>query len=185
MTVPWPETGDSLFMAGGYRALLAFPLTGHPALNDGIIASGYKDAGDALIQSLLDNGRNDGLVLPILFCYRHYMELRIKDIIEILNMIEDEGEHYSRTHDLKDLWSDLRSKVEMDEDDQEAFESVEHCVMEFHEVDEKSMNFRYYKCDFLLKQIDLGHLHSVMEKIAKFLDALLAQQEDRWERGQP
>jgi len=184
MTVPWPETGDSLFMEGGYRALLAFPLTGQPVL-DGIIASGYKDAGDALIQSLLDNGRNDGLVLPILFCYRHYMELRIKGIIEILNLIAEEGEQYSKTHDLKNLWSDLRAKVDMDENDLDTFEAAEHCVMEFHEVDRKSESFRYYERDFLLKQIDLGHLYSVMEKIANFLDALLAHQDDFWERGQP
>lgn len=47
-----------------------------------IYAIGYKDAADLLVDNIEGNGRqHDFLVYPIVFLYRQYLELAIKDVI--------------------------------------------------------------------------------------------------------
>lgn len=186
MDIPWPKSGDRLFKPGGYGALAAHTLL---SFNDiGLVASGYKTAGDALVERLAEHGRNDSLVLPILFCYRQYVELRIKDIIEKTNIFEGSGENYKKIHDLKELWEILKSnsRHSVHENVQEAFHAVEDCIMQFHRVDEKGLVFRYPDVlsfrqleDLGFHQIDLGNLKSVMDGIATFLDSTA----DVWEEG--
>lgn len=43
--------------------------------------AGYKEAGDLLLQNVLGGGRQNTLVYPIIFLYRHYIELMLKEII--------------------------------------------------------------------------------------------------------
>ncbi len=179
MDIPWPRSGDRLLQSGGHRALAAHILPACPE-GVGIVAAGYKEAGDVLIKSLAENGRNDALVLPILFCYRQYIELRLKDIIRLINTFEETGQSFKEIHDLKKLWSSLRASIEeeIDEEDQEEFDAVEECIMELHRVDRKGTKFRYP--DFMeFDQIDLGNLKLVMGRASAFLDALA----DQWEEG--
>lgn len=182
MSLPWPRPGDRLFKSGGYQALMAHILPVHRE-EVGIVAPGYKDAGDILIKSLAENGRNDALTLPIIFCYRQYIELRLKDIIGLVNTFEESGQSFKCIHDLKKLWLTLRSSIEeeIDEQDREAFDAVEECIMELHGVDNKGTKFRYPVsiADMKFHQVDLGNLKSVMDRVSAFLDALA----DQWEDG--
>ena len=186
MNIPWPRTGDRLFKPGGYWALAAHILAMHPE-DVGIVAFGYKDAGDVLIESLAKNGRNDGLLLPIIFCYRQYIELRLKDIIGLVNTFEENDQSFEKIHDLEKLWSSLRRNIEeeIDEQDRESFDAVEECILELHGVDNKGTKFRYpasiFSCidDMKFHQVDLGNLKSVMDRVSTFLDALA----DQWEDG--
>ena len=46
-----------------------------------LYAEGYKQAGDLLVKHVMDTqSEQDILVYPIFFLYRHYIELRSKDI---------------------------------------------------------------------------------------------------------
>lgn len=49
--------------------------------NWGMYTIGYKEAGDLLLQYALNVGRQNVLVYPIIFLYRHYIELQLKEII--------------------------------------------------------------------------------------------------------
>jgi len=43
--------------------------------------SSYKDAGDIIIEKFFeDNSRNEFLIIPAFYLYRHFVELTLKDI---------------------------------------------------------------------------------------------------------
>ncbi len=69
----WPRKGDTLFQPGGYQHLAACIVT-----DFSLAATGYQDAASLLIASLNAAERNDALVFPIIFCYRQYLELKLK-----------------------------------------------------------------------------------------------------------
>lgn len=176
MDTLWPRTSDQLFKSGGYRSLAACILPKDIRL----VATGYKDAADDLVQLLAEKGRNDALIFPIVFCYRQYLELQIKAITALVEKFEETGDDFKRLHDLKKLWSSLkpRIKTEIDEQDQEAFAAVEDCIMQFHEFDATGMAFRYPE-PVKMHQLDLGNLKAVMNRVSTFLEALA----DQWEAG--
>ena len=85
--------------------------------------------------------------MPVLNCYRNYIELKLKSIIEILGLIEDDGSTYDRIHNLKTLWEEAKAgmakHIDDDVSDDEALRVVEECVMEMHRIDEAGVRFRY------------------------------------------
>ena len=111
--IPWPRPQDKLFISGGRGNLAGHvlnPIFSSPA-DFGITAEGYKAAGDALIDWMANNPRNDSLVPPTVFCYRQYVELRLKDIILLVNTSDQTGERYEKIHDLRRLWTTLLSGI--------------------------------------------------------------------------
>jgi len=175
---PWPKSGDRLLKSGGQRTLAAHTLSNVGEV--GLVAAGFKDAGDALIESIDRHGRNDGLTLPILFCYRQYVELKLKEIIEKVHRFEETGDSYRRTHNIGQLWEAVKVDVIKNVADEEAesIEVVERCLMEIHELDERGDALRY-PTPLHFTQIDLGNLKAVIENISAFLDALA----DQWDDG--
>jgi hypothetical protein len=80
-SVAWPELGDKLFKVS--------PDDQHNAsLNMGgkgweSYAYGYKKAADMLAMRFLEDCKGADIVgYPILFLYRHYIELRLKALIK-------------------------------------------------------------------------------------------------------
>jgi len=114
-------------------------------------ALAYKKAADKLVQSLENSpiGFNDSLALPIVFLYRHYLELLLKDLIREGNRIlgNPPDPDLPKTHDINKLWQKLKpiliqgykphipNVLEM--------EAVEGCVAEFAAIDIDSQAFRY------------------------------------------
>ena len=74
-----------------------------------LAASGYKDAADLLVDSLHEKGRNDALVFPIVFCYRHYVGLRLKALAESARWFT--GEEFKHTHNLVTLWTPVKQRL--------------------------------------------------------------------------
>lgn len=74
--IPWPKKGDELFKPDidwKNNACLNFS---HDMSE--IYISGYKSAGDILVEHVKQKKRNqDFLVYPIGFLYRQYLELRL------------------------------------------------------------------------------------------------------------
>src|SRR5262249_10434012 len=176
MEVQFPQKGDVVFREGTRACLMttrrAF------AMELGLMAAGYKEASNILIEYLDKNGRDDALVYPIIFGYRQYLELRIKSLTKLVNQFEETGEEFKRTHDLQRLWSKIRSRLveELDGEDRDAFEAVEGVIQEFHKIDPKSDGFRFPSG---IKQlyIDLPNMRDVMHRVSSFLDSLA----DIWE----
>lgn len=141
---------------------------------------GYKLASDLLVEHIkVDHGDIDFLVYPIVFLYRQYLELQLKEIIKDGNKLLDIQEKYPKTHDIDKLWKMCREILEkfllgyFSED----LDVVEECINEFSKTDPKSETFRYptdkhgKKTLPFLKYINLRNLSEVMERIASFLEA--------------
>ena len=189
---PRPESGDTLFASAGdwqnnaclwKRSIDEW----YPYIR------GYKRAADVLEDHIVNQHRYDvdTLVYPIVFLYRHYLELQLKAIIiggfvfagytlsidgDLLN--DRVGELYV-THKVDVLWKRCRSiLVEVWPDGPEdELNAVDKCIEEICEFDLNSMAFRYpvdkegnSSLPDSLQFINVRHLTETMEKIARLLN---------------
>ena len=113
-----------------------------------LYATGYKDAGDRLVELVLAElkGR-DTLIYPIVFLYRQYIELRLKEIIKQGQVLLEKPEKTKITHDLKTLWADAKEIIdqvfEHETDSSDSLKYAEHVIKEFSTIDNQSYSFRY------------------------------------------
>ena len=76
--LPWPRAGDELFAPADDLRLSAHL----GALRGESYTIGYKAAGDILVEHIMRHEiEADTLVFPIVFCYRQYLELLLKDVL--------------------------------------------------------------------------------------------------------
>lgn len=113
-------------------------------------AAGYRQATEVLLQRFLADpegtaGERDSLVLPILFLFRHYLELRFKDMIVYGQVLSGQPAQWPHGHDLESLWTKVLelcnalygSSVSAD------FVKVGECVNDLVQLDPNSTSFRY------------------------------------------
>ena len=112
---------------------------------------GYRRAADILINHIDESGRDqDFLVYPVLFLYRHHLELLIKQIIGLARALaEDPDKHQYKKddHNLNNLWP-LAQKLILEVDDSyrpSDFKIVKEVVKALHQADERATDFRYAK----------------------------------------
>ena len=110
---------------------------------------GYRRAADILIKHIDESGRDqDFLVYPVLFLFRHHIELIIKQIIGLaLPLAEepDKRQYKKDDHNLNTLWS-LAQKLILEVDDSyrpSDFKIVKEVVKALHQADERATDFRY------------------------------------------
>ena len=154
---------------------------------------GYKRAGDLLAQHGVTQGEQHILVYPVVFLYRHYIELRLKEVVLTGNEILDHPiapENYSH-HDIDSLWRELKGILE--EIDKERLSELteaerkkhvtdigklEKGIQRFSRWDPTSQTFRYatdknfnpFRPD--LRSMSFGKLLSLVGTISYFLDAI-------------
>lgn len=181
---PLPEKGDQLFIPGRdwwHNACLNY-------LPDDweLYAIGYKQAADVLVEYIKAcQSHQDSLVFPIVFLYRQYLELRLKQLIKDGNHLLDRAEDFEDTHDLEKLWGDCKSVLEGIEPkpEKKELDAIDNLISQFCKVDPGFFSFRYSvtKKDQKtkerarslptdLKHINLRNLKEVMSKISNFLD---------------
>ena len=112
-----------------------------------LYAIGYKEAGDRLVEFVLAKARYlDVMVFPILFLYRQYIELRLKEIIMEGKILLEEGSSYPKHHKISDLWNTAKSiaiRVFKKDNEPPDFDYAEHVITEFSKIDPESLSFRY------------------------------------------
>lgn len=178
--LPWPKRGDTLFACGDEdrddSALLVHS-------EWWLYSSGYRLAAEILTQYVSHNPKNrDILVYPIVFLYRHYLELRLKEIIRAGGAIlaeTDEAIGPHMHHDVWELWTVcLRILANVCPDETEDLDVVGQCLKELQTIDPKSTAFRYPVDKSGLPvippsvaHVSIGNLFRVMERIRTFLDA--------------
>jgi hypothetical protein len=177
-TPPWPQKDDKLFIEGDDWYYVA-------CLNDrrdnlGLYIVGYKEAGDVLVKHVMQTRRHhDSLVFPIVFMYRHYLELRLKQLIQDGNLFLGNPSIFPKHHQIDRLWRECKAilkQVEPKMPDQD-LEAIEERINEFSTTDPGSMAFRYPidkdNNPSLpgLSHINVRNLAEVMEKLAAFLDS--------------
>jgi len=118
-----------------YHGFLVGGMALYPTSIDGKIelARAFKEAGDSLVtKALADADLSYEMAYPIMFQYRHAIELYLKLVLPCAK----------RNHKLPELIADLDQLV------QERFEQalpqwVKDRLNEFHEIDPNSTSFRY------------------------------------------
>jgi hypothetical protein len=141
-----------------------------------VYAEGFKRGANVLVHQVLTKpGEWDYLVYPICFQYRHYLELKLKQIIRRGGWVVDEPSELHPEHRLLPLW--LRAKTIMRKIwPNEDLARVEEVILEFDGVDPMSFAFRYpvdTKGREHLEGIDLlsvRQLARVVNEIAPYLD---------------
>ncbi len=137
------ERLDNIFVAGGI-------LGGALKLE---LADSYKNAGDLLIDTLINQNYNWCAFFPIIFTYRHSLELYFKAILKEENI----------THDLTILFGKFNQILENN------FKSpapkwFENMIKSFNEFDPGSTAFRYGNLDWKDEMvIDLNHIREIMQ----------------------
>lgn len=132
-----------------------------------------------LVANFLGEPRDhDNLIYPILYCYRHYIEIALKEIVK------DHGQWVGITlsekdHNLLALWKvflRIGAAYHNDPSD-EAAVAVSDCINEFAQVDPGSFAFRYARdkrSDALIPlrfgTIDLVNVLDVMNGIQNFFE---------------
>lgn len=145
---------------------------------------GYRRAVEVLLEYFLRDivGTaldRDYLILPILYLFRHYVELRLKEIIVYGRIILGEDYQQPWGHELDQLWQDCRPICEgvLGKSYSESLDEVGRCVQEIVWLDPNSQNFRYPrdkhgKPMFEHHLICLKNLYDVVRKIADLLDGI-------------
>ena len=112
---------------------------------------GFRTAADKLATSTESEWRASNLVYPTMFLYRHYLELRTKQLIlgfqELMELPADLPTH----HRLLMLWEKVRDLEQQaiatgDWDSEENFDKypeIEELIREFDRMDQGSYEFRY------------------------------------------
>jgi len=133
----------------------------------GAQAIGYREAAATLLDVVIEGERSTSRTLlhPILFLYRHSIELRMKRIIQ---------EYQPDTppapvHPLDKLWTDCK-KVIIQYLPHCYFKRIDKLIAELHSVDPDGQTFRYAtrgKRPIQIKfdEIDLIHLRTKMDEL--------------------
>jgi hypothetical protein len=108
-------------------------------------AEGYKLAANASVERALKTvGEWDLLVYPACFLYRHYLELRLKQIIRRGGFVVDEPADVHPKHRLLPLWERAkRIMTKIWPDDDEHLAKIDGVIREFDGIDPFSYAFRY------------------------------------------
>lgn len=151
---------------------------------DALIEGGYMRAGSALIEACEEDPDRHLLIYPILFNYRHGIELAMKWMIRHYGPFSSVGIANTTDHNLRDLWRMCKHiiiELGSEDEEDETIGVVEKVIEELHELDESAQAFRYSHdktgAVFALPDgmIDLRNIRDVMEGIRHFFDGADAQ----------
>jgi hypothetical protein len=154
----------------------------------GLYTAGYKTAADLLVQRIEQQTANpDSLVYPVLFLYRQYLELQIKDLIRQGFQLQGVSGDFPKHHRIGSLW-EICHKLLSDlfpGDSVTELKEITRLISEFSAVDPTSMAFRYPQDKdgnpmlTGFDQINLRNVRDVIGKIALILSGAGALLDER------
>ncbi len=174
----FPSLNDNLFISDKnyYNACLNFAYDKRH-----LYAVGYKSAADILIEHIFNNQINqDVLIYPIVFLYRHYLELHLKKLINDGNKFLELPEKNWNHHKINELWQECKKIITQifPNEINENINALELLINEFAQKDPISTSFRY-PVDTKgnnpisdIKIINIKNLHEIMAKIDNLLCAI-------------
>ena len=180
----WPTRGDRLLKKSrdwaNYTRFEADGETRHHFIWDGNMRAG------ALLVDSCENDRYESttLVYPILFNYRHAIELALKWIIGKFGPYASVEAGDYEHHNLWKLWCLYKKIVlELGSDDGDTLAVVEQVIKDFHDLDRSGQTFRYSNAKngtFTLPDypIDLRNTRDIMEGIDNFFSGVYGQLDD-------
>src|SRR5262245_27116320 len=109
--IPWLRAGDKPFDAGPDWFNNA--CVGWGRCHEDLYVRGYERAAEVLIDRVSGSGGDaDVLIYPIVFLYRHHLELRLKQIIRLGHALFHEKTQLPHSHGLVVLWRKCRPMLE-------------------------------------------------------------------------
>jgi hypothetical protein len=176
-------SGKVLFTVGDDKYPACFNFANNPF---DLYATGYLQAGDILVEFVKAEGCHiDTLIYPIVFNYRQYLELRLKEIImKGRELLEQEGRYPNHHHKIKDLWDTAKPimrKIWEEAGEPEEFGLIDNIMVEFSDLDPQSDAFRFPedkngKAHLSgMKRIGPSHFQSIIHKVSNFLDGVSSE----------
>jgi hypothetical protein len=175
--LPWPKPGDQVFAeADDWWMNACINWGGGPQ----VYLAGYRRAGEILVAEVARNQHDaDVLVYPIVFCYRQYLELLLKDTLAEARRYFTIDDTVPAKHSLLLFWLPLRQLLARRWSDAEnELDTVQDALRQFDSVDQLSFAFRYAttsKGDPSLPKemlrINLRNLSEVVTRVGTFLEA--------------
>ena len=181
LNLRWPRKGDRLLQKCGewkHGARFSNDVTfRHSHIWDGNMRAG------AILIGACEEDSYEGhtLIYPILFNYRHAIELAMKWVIRMYGRYStaqiDDFEH----HNLWKLWHLCKKIIVEVGSEDKAIPAVEQVIKDFHDLDSSGQAFRYpnskARTPVALPDypIDLLHIRDVMQGLAHFFDGVDAQ----------
>lgn len=176
--LPWPDGTARPFATGGSNLHTTYV---PPHTRDWEqYAFGYRTAFEWIFDHWpVAQFNPDPIVFPQLFLCRHYIEIRLKELIQASQKLLSLPDDWPQRHDLRLLWSRLRPLLEQVWPDgpAESLDYAEEIILTFHQQDPTSMTFRY-PIDRMgvrhlpeVRSLDFLELKKAMNQISNFLDA--------------
>jgi len=143
-----------------------------------LYSEGYKEAGNKLWDICTEERfYANTLIYPMVFNYRQFLELRLKELIIMGYNYLDKEQDFSDEHSLLKLWNTYRNEIisEIEKIDDQLLNNVERLISQFNSEDPKSMSFRYpvtkapnRQESLSRKTIDLYNFKNVIDKLIYF-----------------
>lgn len=155
-------------------------------LSEGRYIVSFREAGEVLTTYVMQHGMQDLLLFPILFSYRHWLELQLKSLIALGARWRDEQPEPVHTHKLEVLWPRARAAIEQAfPEDPADLDTVEYVIDELIEIDPESMSFRYARdrkgktnLPEGLARVNVAHIAMVMLQVGMVLDGAATGMEE-------
>ena len=148
-----------------------------------LFSDGYKNASLKLFAQLEgDTCSADTIVYPLVFINRHFLELRLKELISGLNYVITHKYSFPNGHNLEFLWNTYKALLSEVEDtkntDIDGLAQVEKLILEFNNVDSSSFSFRYpvetssdRNPSLTIRHLDLQNFQNTMIKLYNYFDS--------------
>lgn len=106
--------------------------------------AGYFNAARALLEGPPDRFFLMFAIYPVLFLYRHYIELEIKSLIMMSSeVLQKAGPDFGNDHDLLSLWGKFTRMLPAGHSALQNATNIARILQEFTTLDPKSMDTRY------------------------------------------
>lgn len=143
---------------------------------------GYKLTIDLIEKQILETDRTnqDFFIYPYCYIIRHYIEIRLKEVVFEGNKIIGKELPLKLNHDLSKLWKESQEVLEnvWKESFEKAPDNISQFITEFHSIDVKSDSFRYPidkegKINLgKIKGINFKQLSEIVNEVKYYLDGI-------------
>ncbi|MBE9048748.1 hypothetical protein IQ255_30965 [Pleurocapsales cyanobacterium LEGE 10410] len=173
--IPWPNLSHDLLKLGDDWT--NFAQLDFPADREVIYSEGYKEAANLIASHLqADRMKIDLLIYPLVFLYRHHVELSLKSIIISGNKLLDRQNQNLHHHKIDVLWIEVKDIItEIWSDHSDDIDAVENIISQLASIDPGSFSFRYHEDKIgnstisALKSLDINNFKIVMDSLSNFL----------------
>ncbi len=179
--VRYPIKGDKFFIENGLPEDISWL---HKTFQTfGGYADSYQSGAIILLDSaILNQDLRDINIYPAVFLIRHYLELRLKELIFGLNYCIQQTKTFPTHHSLDSLWKEFIKAYTTigQKTNDESFSAIDDLIKEISSVDPVSMSFRYPvdkqgEQIHSLKYINLKNLRETFIRVCFVFDAISAQ----------